>query len=114
MADLSRLLSPRSIAVFGGGWAANVVAQCLKMGFAGEIWPVSPTRAEVGGVKAFASIEDLPGAPDAAFVGVTRAASVEVVRALSAGSSTTIAAGSTCSRPTRPRSSSVCVAGTTR
>ena len=57
--DLSRLLRPRSVAVMGGGWAANVVEQCLKMGFAVEVWPVHPSKAEVGGVRAFPSLAAL-------------------------------------------------------
>ena len=40
MHKLERLLRPKSIAVFGGVQAAAVVAQSIKMGFAGEIWPV--------------------------------------------------------------------------
>ena len=46
---LERLLRPRSIAVFGGVQAAAVVKQSLKMGFAGDIWPVHPTKDEVAG-----------------------------------------------------------------
>jgi len=85
MRDLTRLFQPRSIAVIGGGfWCANVVAQCLKMGFSGPIWPVHPKRAEVAGVAAFTSLEDLPGVPDAVFVGVNRALTVEMVAALNA------------------------------
>ena len=42
--DLNRLLRPRSIAVLGGQWALNVVEQCQRMGFDGEIWPVNPNR----------------------------------------------------------------------
>jgi len=81
--DLSRLLRPRSIAVIGGGaWCANVVEQCRKMGFAGDIWPVHPRRGELGGVAAHADLADLPGAPDAAFIGVNRHATIEVTRAL--------------------------------
>lgn len=84
MRDLSRLLQPRSIAVIGGGtWCANVIDQCQRFGFTGEIWPVHPTRENIAGLKAFASIEDLPTSPDASFVGVNRNATVEVVRALS-------------------------------
>ena len=59
--------------MFGGVQAAAVVKQSLKMGFAGEIWPVHPTKAEVAGAKAYRSVAELPGAPDAAFVGVNRA-----------------------------------------
>jgi acyl-CoA synthetase (NDP forming) len=80
--DLSRLLRPRSIAVLGAGWAANVVEQCRKMGFDGPVWPVHPTRAAIGGAPTFRTLGALPGAPDATFVGVNRHATVEVVRAL--------------------------------
>lgn len=94
--DLSRLLRPKSIALFGGGWAANVIAQLKKSGFEGDIWPVNPKRAEILGVPCLASIEDLPGAPDASFIGVNREASVEVVRrlaAMGAGGATCFASG---------------------
>ncbi|WP_157015660.1 acetate--CoA ligase family protein [Mesorhizobium xinjiangense] len=79
---LERLLRPRSIAVFGGGYAANVVEQSQKMGFAGDIWPVHPKKDEVAGRKAYRSVADLPGAPDAAFIGVNRHLTVEIVQAL--------------------------------
>ena len=82
MRDLSRLLAPRSVAIFGGGWAVKVIEECERMGFRGEVWPVHPTKAEIGGRRAFASVADLPDAPDASFVGVNRHATIEVVRAL--------------------------------
>ncbi|NCO21168.1 MAG: acetate--CoA ligase family protein [Rhodobacterales bacterium] len=82
---LERLLRPRTIAVIGGGgWCANLVEQCDKIGFKGKIWPVHPTRSEVSGRRAFASIDALPGVPDATFIGVNRHATVELVAALSA------------------------------
>ncbi len=81
--NLSRLLKPQSIAVIGGGaWCVNVIRECRKIGFAGDIWPVHPKRSEVGGVAAYASIDVLPSAPDAAFVGVNREVTVEAVRHL--------------------------------
>jgi acyl-CoA synthetase (NDP forming) len=94
--DLSRLLRPKSIALFGGGWTANVVAQLKKSGFVGEIWPVNPKRSDILGVPCLASIDDLPRAPDACFIGVNREATVEVVRRLSrmgAGGATCFASG---------------------
>lgn len=84
MRDLSRLLRPKSIAVLGAGWALNVIEQCRKMGFEGPIWPVHPTKAEIGGLPAYASLADLPHAPDATFIGVNRHATIDVVRCLSA------------------------------
>lgn len=84
MPPLNRLLRPKSIAVIGGGvWCEQVIEQNRKFGFSGEIWAVHPTRTNVAGVAAFQSINELPGAPDAAFVGVNRHATIDVVRALS-------------------------------
>ncbi|MDX1785062.1 MAG: acetate--CoA ligase family protein [Roseovarius sp.] len=82
--DLTRLIRPRSIAVVGGGvWCASVIEQCQRMGFDGAIWPVHPKRSELGGVATFASVADLPGVPDATFIGVNRTATIDIVRALS-------------------------------
>jgi acyl-CoA synthetase (NDP forming) len=84
MSRLDRLMRPKSIAVLGAGWALNVIEQCRKMGFAGQVWPVHPTKAEIGGLKAYASLADLPGVPDATFIGVNRFATIDVVAELSA------------------------------
>ena len=83
--SLERLLRPTTIAVVGGGaWCRQVVLQCRKMGFAGEIWPVHPKADEIEGLPVFRSVEDLPQAPDACFVGVNREATIEIVATLSA------------------------------
>jgi len=79
---LERVLRPKSIAAIGGLQAGRVVEQCRLMGFEGQIWPVHPSKPEVHGVKAYASIADLPGVPDAAFVGVNRHLTVDVIRQL--------------------------------
>ena len=80
---LDRLLRPGTIAVIGGTAARRVAEQCDRAGFAGEIWPVHPTRSTVAGRTAYSSVEALPAAPDAAFVGVNRTATVACVAALS-------------------------------
>ena len=79
---LERVLRPKSIAAIGGLQAGRVVEQCRLMGFEGDIWPVHPSKAEVHGVRAYASIADLPGVPDAAFIGVNRNLSIGVIREL--------------------------------
>ncbi|PWE32660.1 acyl-CoA synthetase [Maritimibacter sp. 55A14] len=83
--DLSRLLRPRSIAVIGGGaWGRAVVSQTLRMGFSGAVWPVHPSAAEIGGLRAHTDLAALPGVPDAVFIGVNRHATVELVAELAA------------------------------
>ena len=77
--SLTRLLAPRSIAAIGGTWAERVVEQCQKMEFAGDVWPVHPTKDFVRGVKCYRSVAELPGAPDASFVAVNRTLAVNVM-----------------------------------
>ncbi len=80
--DLSRLLRPESIAVVGGSWGRNVVEQCVRMQFDGEIWPVHPKLDEVQGYSCYRSIAELPAAPDATFIGVNRRLTIDIVREL--------------------------------
>lgn len=82
--DLKRLLQPRSIAVVGGNSALNVLLQCQRMGYEGELWPVHPTRNEMASLKVYRSIADLPAAPDACFVGVNRQLTPSIVAELAA------------------------------
>jgi acyl-CoA synthetase (NDP forming) len=82
--DLSRLLRPASVAVMGGAWATNVIKQLQKANFSGDLWPVHPRHDDILGVPCYASLQDLPGAPDACFIGVNRELTIESVRQLSA------------------------------
>ena len=79
-----RLLNPRSIAVFGGAPARELVRQNELMGYTGEIWPVHPSETEILGRKVYRSVAELPGCPDAAYVGVNRRLTVDIVRELAA------------------------------
>ena len=82
--DLSRLIRPKSIAVIGGGaWCAEVIRQCGKIGFSGDIWPVHPKAASVLDLPVYADITALPAPPDATFIGINRHATIEAVAELS-------------------------------
>ena len=81
--SFKRLLRPRHVVVMGGSWAEAVIVSCREMGYDGAIWPVHPSREEIGGYPCFASIDDLPEAPDAVFLGINRHASIDVVAQLS-------------------------------
>ncbi len=97
MTRLERLLRPKSICVVGGGgFGTNVVKQTLKMKFPGDVWVVHPTKDTVEGVKAYKTIAELPGAPDAVFIGVNRNLTIDVIRQLrakGAGGAVCFAAG---------------------
>ncbi len=79
---LQRLLAPQTIAVAGGNVAAEVIRQCQKIGFKGQIWPVNPKYTEMEGLTCYPSIDALPGAPDATFVAVPRDPTVDIIAAL--------------------------------
>lgn len=82
--DLSRLLRPSSIAIIGGGaWCRLVLEQLKKSAFGGEIWLVHPKGGQIDGYKAFPNLAALPTAPDAAFIGINRDATIQIVAELS-------------------------------
>jgi acetate---CoA ligase (ADP-forming) len=66
--SIRRLLAPRTLALFGSGWADAVAAGSRIIGYEGEIWRVHPTRPSTAGVHYYRSVDELPGAPDASFV----------------------------------------------
>lgn len=80
--DLKRLLHPKSIAVVGGHQAGEVIRQCQKIGYNGYIWPIHPKKNEIGGLPVFRSVDELPTAPDATFIGVNRRLTIGIVEAL--------------------------------
>jgi acetate---CoA ligase (ADP-forming) len=71
---LSRLLSPRSIAVVGAterpGYAARLFQNIVTGGFEGDLYPVSLTRDTVFGRRAYPSVTDLPGPVDVVMIAV--------------------------------------------
>jgi len=69
-AAMMRLLAPRSVVLIGGVWADAVAAASRVIGFDGELWRVHPSRPSTPQTAYFRSIEQLPSAPDAAFVAV--------------------------------------------
>jgi acetate---CoA ligase (ADP-forming) len=80
---LQRLLSPRSIAFVGGDIAEMAIRRNLELGYDGDIWPVHPSRREILGFKCYASVDDLPQTPDAAFVAIKREPTIDIVQKLS-------------------------------
>ena len=74
-AGLTPLLAPRSIAVLGASSDATriggrPIAYMRAQGFKGALYPVNPNRSEIQGLKAYASVADLPETPDVAIVAV--------------------------------------------
>ena len=94
---LSRLFSPKSVAVVGGGvWCRSVIEQLIKIGYKGTIFPVHPFKEEILGIKSFKGLEDIPAIIDATFIGVNRNITIEVVKqlnSLNAGGAVCFASG---------------------
>lgn len=70
---LDRLFRPASVAVVGaspkqGSPRNSLLRVLIKHGFAGRIYPVSPTHGEVEGLTAYKTLADLPETPDVALI----------------------------------------------
>ncbi|MCC6388342.1 MAG: CoA-binding protein [Dehalococcoidia bacterium] len=67
--DLTRLFSPRSVAIAGASATVDspghdYVHSLRVFGFEGEVYPISRSAAEVDGYRAYASLDDVPGEVD--------------------------------------------------
>jgi acetate---CoA ligase (ADP-forming) len=66
--SLQRLLAPRSVALIGGAWADAVFAASGVIGYSGQVWRIHPRRPSSEAQRYFRSVDELPAAPDAAFI----------------------------------------------
>lgn len=83
MSPLQRLLFPGSIAFIGGSECEVAIRQTLALGYEGSIFAIHPKRTDIAGITCLRSLDDLPHAPDAAFVAVKRELAVDTVANLS-------------------------------
>ncbi len=81
--NFNRMLAPKHLAVFGGVDAELVIKENLRAGFEGIIWSVNPKREQIAGYQCYASAQQLPEAPDAAFVAVPLNMVVPLIKELS-------------------------------
>ncbi len=66
--SLQRLLAPRSVALVGGAWADAAFAASAVIGYTGEVWRIHPKRPSTAAQRYYRSVDELPAAPDAAFI----------------------------------------------
>ena len=84
-ADLRRLIAPKTMALIGASaWTDAVAAGNAVVGYGGTIWRVHPSRKSTPEVTYYRSVEELPGAPDAAFIAVPNRDAPAVAGALAA------------------------------
>jgi acetyl coenzyme A synthetase (ADP forming)-like protein len=75
LASMNRIMKPRAIAVIGasnedGKIGNSVMKNLVNGGYQGDIYPINPKGGEVLGLKAFPSINDVPGDVDVAVFAV--------------------------------------------
>jgi len=81
---LAGFLVPRSIALVGcpsdlTRAGARPLLYLMKHGYPGQIYPVNPRHPEIGGLRAYPTLADLPERPDTVWVGVPGADVVPVL-----------------------------------
>lgn len=77
--QLRRLISPASVAVIGASqsptpFGSRVIAKLQEANFQGEVYPVNPKYAQIGGKTCYPSIAELPSTPDCIVIAVPREA----------------------------------------
>lgn len=80
-ASLRPLFEPCSVAVIGASTdptriGGRPLQGCLALGFAGDLYPVNPTRDEVQGLRAYASVEAIGRTVDLALIALPSAQAV--------------------------------------
>jgi len=73
---LARFLNPGSVAVVGAsnnpsGINYSLVANLVRLGFAGKIFPVNPKETEIMGLRAYSSLTEIDEPVDLAVIGVS-------------------------------------------
>jgi acyl-CoA synthetase (NDP forming) len=108
-ASLRPLFAPRTVAVIGASAdptriGGRPLSGCLQLGYAGGLFPVNPTRAEIQGLRSYPSVEAIGEPVDLALIALPAAqavaalegcarAGVRAVVVLSAGFAEVDAAG---------------------
>ncbi|MFA5399528.1 MAG: CoA-binding protein [Dehalococcoidia bacterium] len=74
---LKSFFEPDSIAIIGlsrktGPGTYNALENLLNYGYSGRLYPVNPNASEIAGVKAYASINDIPDPVDLAVISTPR------------------------------------------
>ncbi len=87
MNSIARLMQPSSVAVIGASadsrkTTGRPITYLIKHGYAGKVYPVNPKAERIGDLPCYASIADLPEAPDVAIVLLGAARAHEAVREL--------------------------------
>ena len=77
--NLSRLISPKSIAVVGNRGANFAIRESKKLGYNHKIWAIHPTLDFLEGIKCYKDIKGLPEAPDATFIAVNAESAINIV-----------------------------------
>ena len=82
--DLRAVCAPGSVAVVGASddvvkWGGSALRNILDGGFEGRIYPVSPHGGTFFGLPVYASLEELPQAPDLALLAVGGRQAADVI-----------------------------------
>jgi len=83
--DLTKLLSPSSVAIVGATPDARRVGGrpisfLRRFGFAGDIYPINPKYSEIDGLRCYRSVTEIPEIADMAIIAVPASAVVQTVR----------------------------------
>ncbi|TYO94691.1 acetate--CoA ligase alpha subunit [Desulfallas thermosapovorans] len=85
MIDLTSMSKPQSVAVVGaspkpGKIGHTILNNVISSGYGGKIFPINPKEEEIAGLKAYASVSEVPQPVDLAVIAVPAARVLDVAR----------------------------------
>ncbi|WP_068302846.1 acetate--CoA ligase family protein [Pararhodobacter sp. CCB-MM2] len=84
--SIDRIIEPHSVALIGASedyrkFGGRILHHLLEHGYEGRVFPINPKRDEILGLPCYASVADLPEAPDLALVAVPASALEQTIEA---------------------------------
>ena len=83
-ANIEALMAPRNVVLVGASdrnWAPRIWDNLKRFGYEGQVFPINPNRDEIWGVRCYASIADLPEAPDHLALFVPKEQTLDILEA---------------------------------
>ena len=87
IASLKPFFEPESVAVIGasrtpGKGGYNIIENLRRLGYTGRVYPINPRAGEVGTLKAYPDLKNLPGKPELAIIVLPPFTGIEISRSI--------------------------------
>jgi len=85
MTDFNKFFEPRSVAFLGASndvnkWGFRILFNIVTGGYSGRLYPINPKGEQIGMLKVYKKVDDIPEVPDLAVIVVPPAVIIQSIR----------------------------------